>query len=223
MANLTSLVGSVVATRGSCYLHDMSALRLLSALTLASVVARTASAAPTEVEAKDVPPEKLEKGTFAVPVQDIRRVLSFEDKNGRNLVAFVRRDQPGGRSLQVIHSAAKPSTKPTTLRTVNDQVAQCEFDVIADFIPGSIEVRDEDQDGVAELYFAYRVDCVSDVSPVTQKLVVLEGGQKYILRGTSRVDTGAEKLGGEFKSEGFEGAKPLLARATLIWERSKGN
>jgi hypothetical protein len=40
--------------------------------------------------------------------------------------------------------------------------------------------------------------------------------------GTNRVDTGAEKIGGEFKSEGFEGAKPILARATMIWETIKG-
>lgn len=215
-------------TPSPCYLHQMSACPAVSACLVALTVAigEIASAAPdpkTALDVKDVPLASLEKGTFAVPSQDIQRVLSFQDRNGQNLVAFVRRDQPGGRSLQLIHTAAKPSAKRATLRTVNDQVSQCEFDVIADFIPASVQVFDEDGDGVAELYFAYRVDCVSDVSPVTQKLVVLEGGQKHILRGTSRVDTGTEKIGGEHKSEGFEGAKPLLARATLIWESIKNN
>ncbi len=196
----------------------------LSALVF-TTIAGTAAAAPdtkTGVPFADVRLDQLEKGAFSAPDQDIQRVLSFEDKNGRNLVAFVRRDQAGGRTLQVIHTAPKASGKRATLRTVNDQVAKCEFDVIADFIAGATQVLDEDGDGVAELYFAYRVDCVSDVSPITQKLVVLEGGQKHILRGTNRVNTGAEKIGGEFKSEGFEGAKPILARATMIWETIKG-
>lgn len=200
-------------------------MRTAQALVL-TLIAGAASAEPEPkagVPFAEVRLDQLEKGTFSVRDQDIQRVLSFEDKNGRNLVAFVRRDQAGGRSLQVIHTAAKANGKRATLRTVNDQVAKCEFDVIADFVAGATQVLDEDGDGVAELYFAYRVDCVSDVSPVTQKLVVLEGSQKHILRGTNRVDTGAEKVGGEFKSEGFEAAKPILARATRIWEAIKGS
>ncbi len=197
----------------------------LSAM-LVTLIAGTAAAEPEPkpgVVFADVRLDRLEKGIFNVPDQDIQRVVSFEDKNGRNLVAFVRHDQAGGRSLQVIHTAAKANGKRATLRTVNDQVEKCEFDIIADFIAEATQVLDEDGDGVAELYFAYRVDCVSDVSPVTQKLVVLEGGQKHILRGTNRVDNGAEKVGGEFKSEGFEGEKPILARATVIWETIKGH
>lgn len=104
------------------------------------------------------------------------------------------------------------------LRMINDGIAGCDFDVIARFIAGSVSVTDEDSDGINELTFAYDVDCVSDVSPVTRKLLVLEGKDKHALRGTSRVNPGDGNLGGEYKADGFKKAPQLRALAEQRWQ-----
>lgn len=65
------------------------------------------------------------------------------------------------------------------------------------------------------------VDCTSDVSPNTAKLLVLEGGSKSILRGTHKIHDGAGSFGGDYKLEPAKNQwKPaLLARAESEWGR----
>jgi hypothetical protein len=46
-------------------------------------------------------------------------------------------------------------------------------------------VTDLDHDGVGEVTFAYLLNCAGDVSPARLKLLVLEDGAKYIIRGSS--------------------------------------
>ena len=105
------------------------------------------------------------------------------------------------------------------LRMINDGVPRCEFDVVAHFIPGSVSVTDEDTDGTNELTFAYDVDCVSDVSPVTRKLLLLEGKAKHALRGSSQVQAGGDEFeGGSFKADGFKKAPELKALAEQRWK-----
>ena len=104
------------------------------------------------------------------------------------------------------------------LRMINDGVTACEFDVVGRFIDGSVSVTDEDADGVNELTFAYDVDCVSDVSPVTRKLLVLEGKDKHALRGHSQVDPGDGNVGGDCKPDGFKKAPLLKALAEQRWK-----
>ena len=74
------------------------------------------------------------------------------------------------------------------LRTVRDGSPDCEFDALAEFVPDSLGVHDDDGDGIGEVTFAYRTACRSDVSPSSQKLLVLEGDARFILRGESSGD-----------------------------------
>ncbi len=104
------------------------------------------------------------------------------------------------------------------VRLVTDGVPPCEFDVVAKFLPGSVQITDEDTDMVSELSFAYDVTCTSDVSPSTRKLLVLEGKDKHALRGTSRIDAGPDSFGGEFKADGFKKAPALKALAEAQWK-----
>jgi hypothetical protein len=106
------------------------------------------------------------------------------------------------------------------LRLVRDGVGGCEYDLTAEFLPGSVTVTDVDSDGAPELTFAYDLACRSDVSPATRKLLVLEGKDKHALRGTERIDPGnGEVLGGEYKADGFAGQKALKEFAVARWNQ----
>ena len=110
------------------------------------------------------------------------------------------------------------------LRLIQDGVTGCEFDVVAQFLDGSVSITDEDADGVDELTFAYDLACTGDVSPATRKLLVLEGKDKHILRGSARVDLGnGEVLGGDYQVDGFRKAPELQALAVARWKELLGN
>jgi hypothetical protein len=110
------------------------------------------------------------------------------------------------------------------LREIKDQSERCEFDNVTAFRRASFAVDDADRNGVGELRFAYVVDCVSDVSPQTAKLVVLEGGAKSILRGSTLLIDGDEVYGGTFTPDpGPAKWKPkLLAGAMTAWKGTFG-
>jgi hypothetical protein len=169
----------------------------------------------------EIPLEEARKN-FTAAELELVRAIGWDDSLGSNRVTFAQRDRGNGRALVVEHTlTAKHATR--VVRTVKDQVEECEFDVIAQFLPASVTVTDVNRNGIGEVSFAYRVDCVSDVSPVTQKLLVLESGKKHILRGTSRVFDGVEATGGGFKAEGFGGAARVLRKpAEALWKRVMG-
>jgi hypothetical protein len=127
-----------------------------------------------------------------------------------------------GRKIYVQYFRGKAG-KWKQVRLITDGVSGCEFDVIAKFLPGSVQITDEDTDMVSELSFAYDVTCTSDVSPSTRKLLVLEGKDKHALRGTSRINAGPDSFGGEFKPDGFKKAPALKALAEAQWKALLGS
>lgn len=60
-----------------------------------------------------------------------------------------------------------------------------------EFVDRALQIRDDDGDNVGEVVFAYRSNCAGDPSASELKVLVLEDGKKYILRGssTNQVDT----------------------------------
>lgn len=76
--------------------------------------------------------------------------------------------------------------KTTRVWKLEDHQLDCPFDLEADFMPGSVTITDLDADGVAEVTFQYTLQCTSDVSPATRKLIMREGKDKYAIRGTNR-------------------------------------
>ena len=101
------------------------------------------------------------------------------------------------------------------LREITDFVKDCEFDLILGHELDAISLTDIDNDEIGEITFIYRMACTSDVSPSTQKLIMLEDGNKYALRGTTKVmgEGGDYEAGEEFNSapEGF------LKHADELW------
>jgi hypothetical protein len=109
------------------------------------------------------------------------------------------------------------------LRKVFEASPGCSFDNNTRFLsPDKLEVTDLDKDGVGEVTFAYQVQCTSDVSPASLKLLVLEGADKYIIRGTTKVQVSdKETAGGEQQVDPSleKGPPAFLAHAKERWER----
>ena len=110
--------------------------------------------------------------------------LGWTDAAGQNVVLLRRIETDRRGALLYADHVVYPNPRERImLREVRDGVPECELDMTADFVAGSLRVADSNDDGLAEVSFAYRLNCAGDVSPDEQKLLVLEGGEKYILRG----------------------------------------
>lgn len=84
------------------------------------------------------------------------------------------------------------------LRQISDFIDDCELDMTVAHVPDSLAITDLDEDGLSEVSFLYELACRGDVSPPDLKLMMLENGEKYPIRGTSIVDVGnGERYGGE--------------------------
>ncbi len=166
----------------------------------------------------DRPPETGQDGV-------VHSGVRFTDKNGSNVVVLVHQVEGGGelnnRRLWV-HHYVEAGGKRRVLRTVRDQEENCELDNVAGFVEGSLAVTDLDGDGLGEITFAYDLGCMSDVSPKGRKVVVLENGEKWILRGQNRVDPGGgPPLGGTFTADPPQKKWPktLHDHAIDVWQR----
>ena len=200
--------------------------------TLVASVALAVSAAPaqarepgpydvTQVDAKQpLPPGVKAKG------KTVEQVWTWTDGDFATAMAAVfsstdtmaKDGRLVARKIFVQLYRGKPG-KLKQVRLVQDAVAPCEFDVTADFVPGSVTVTDEDGDELAELAFAYDLACRSDVSPATRKLLVLENKAKHALRGTNRVQVGEREFaGGEFKADGFKKDEAGRKMAEARWQ-----
>lgn len=138
---------------------------------------------------------------------------SWDDVNGQNLAVLSTVVEEGDEDtttrLFATHDVFAGGV-PRRLRDVNDGVEACPLDTSASFVTGDLaqaeasstfenprsddpalaaqvrgplEVTDVDGDQVGELTFAYSLGCRGDISPLTFKLLVLEDGARYILRG----------------------------------------
>ncbi|MDB5269397.1 MAG: hypothetical protein JWP58_2437 [Hymenobacter sp.] len=117
------------------------------------------------------------------------------------------------------------ATVPVLNWQVHDFVADCPLDIEARFLPGALTVTDLDQNGTAEVWVVYRTTCRGDVSPSTQKIIMREGGQKYAMRGSSRIAIGAGRYdGGEFSMDAALEKAPVAFRqyAVQLWKRRVG-
>jgi len=138
---------------------------------------------------------------------------SWKDENGTNY--FIRTmseadmdypqsdgDEVYSQYLYAYHFVENLKGEFSTLREITDFVKECEFDIIMSHELDALELTDLDEDNYGEITFIYRTACTSDVSPSTQKLIMLENGEKYAIRGTTQVmgEGGDFEMGEEFKT-----------------------
>jgi hypothetical protein len=147
----------------------------------------------------------------------------FVDANGENFVILSQVLRPADNAIFLYathYSRAAGAVK--LMREVKDHEEGClEWDNVTEFTTGALEITDLDADGVGEITFAYQVDCVTDMTPLRYKLLVLEGGEKYIIRGTMTYIEPDGPVGGEKRvDESFKKAPPeLLRHAEDRWSK----
>ncbi|ACY18416.1 M949_RS01915 family surface polysaccharide biosynthesis protein [Haliangium ochraceum] len=154
-----------------------------------------AGGAPAKVEAQ---PFSFDEVPAAVRGdKEVNAGTRFRDASGDNwLVAFNSMNDAGSQLRVVLARVDGDSSE--TVNEVEDKVEDCEFDVMLYVDEEALEVTDLDKDGTGEVWFAYHATCTSDVSPSNYRLVMFEGGDEYIIRGTtSIVDADGSKYGGE--------------------------
>lgn len=153
----------------------------------------------------------------------VLRAVTFTDKNGPNYVVFSQTDSGKTRVLYIDHWLAQAIGDGRALLPARDLVENCEMGaLLGKFVDGAFGVTDLDQDGIAEMTYGYQLACRSDVSPATYKLLLVEDGAKYILRGHSRVMGDDKPLGGDFAPEPAPETWPkdFYDHATALWNKT---
>lgn len=155
---------------------------------------------------------------------------SWSDKNGLNY--FIRsqgdleakyptddfEDVTSSQYIYAYHWVQSPTGEFKLLKETVDFVKNCEFDLIMGHELTAITLTDLDENGIAEISFIYRLTCTSDVSPSEQKLIMLEDGNKYPLRGYSEVmgEGGTYTAGEEFDTA----PAAFLEHAKTLWSEN---
>ncbi|MBX2801889.1 MAG: hypothetical protein KTR31_29690 [Myxococcales bacterium] len=185
------------------------------------------SAPETESPALDAPPAPVTEGVVVdaselpsgIPVKGtVVQAITFTDARGDNFAVLSQNDND---DLFAYHAVAveRPKGAVQVLRKVQQPRGECPLDYTAEFVAGSLSAHDLDADGLAETSFAYKYACRGDVSPRDYKVLVLEDGDKAILRGAEILVLGEERFGdGAFEPEGFEEAPKLLEHAETLWQ-----
>lgn len=142
---------------------------------------------------------------------------AWQDSNGKNIVLFTQKKE----ELFAYHYVIRSKDVKLMRRVYDFAERNCEYDLFAEFIERSIKVTDINNNNLGEITFAYKLACISDVSPLTLKLLILENGNKYIIRGTTKVDLGSDyiiestkKIDPSFK----KASKSFTAHAKKIWK-----
>lgn len=154
----------------------------------------------------------------------VERVLTWNEGDGKHIAVFASSSKVGQkddtryetRGLYVTTFAMKGG-KPKKVQQIKEIVPVCNLDITARFIEGSISLTNLDGDDQGELTFAYATRCAGDVSPLSLKVLVLEGKDKHALRGESLLKVGDETWGGTFRSDFEKGAEALLEHAKRTW------
>jgi hypothetical protein len=150
----------------------------------------------------------------------------WKDGNGENYFALYLQIEEGRGEAQTcriraMHVADLGGGRYMAKRRLTDFVENCEFDLIMDMIPGSLTVTDLDSNRMAEITFVYQMGCVSDVSPLSAKLMMLENGDKYAIRGetTLKMAGGLQKGKKEIDPSFEDAPVALQAYAVAQWDR----
>lgn len=185
--------------------------------------------APPPVEKLPFARSELPRGAMARG--KVVHGLRWRDRKGENWLVMTRGErrkrlgpdrEPRRSAFVYARHSVRSGKRLRRARQVRDHIKRCEADLTLRFLPKSFGITDLDGDGVGEVTFAYALGCRSDVSPITLKLLLLEGGKKYILRGTTRVKVSdSEHMGGKLRVDRSfsRGPSAFLDHARQLWRK----
>jgi hypothetical protein len=148
------------------------------------------------------------------------------DANGENTLVIEERIRDDGEYERVQEIMAytyitRQSERPKFLWKIYD-IARNPCDQGEGLI-SNVDVRDLNNDGIAENTFIYNIAGACDVSPIQFKLMLHSGGKKYAIRGTNKVKPGEDSdwMGGEKNFDPAFASAPQEFRehASEIWNR----
>ncbi len=157
----------------------------------------------------------------------------WQDANGMNIVFFseVKSEKSaqefppdGARTVEFhIYHFKKSDKEYELVREVSDFEKDCWADNRAKLDTKNITITDIDKNNFGEITFTYRLGCSSELSPDGLKLIMLENGKKYAIRGNTLVNYGQETSGGKTNIDtSFNNApESFLAHAKEIWEKAQ--
>jgi len=185
-----------------------------------------------EVTSTPAPPEKQKpiNSTFQILKQSNANISKLEydgeivnkrywqDANGENIALFTQTKE----ELFAYHYTIN-ADEVKLMRRVYDFEKDCEFDLFLELMDDAFNVTDLDQNNIGELTFAYKKACISDVSPKELKLLMLENGEKYIIRGFTSIDVPGVKIDGakEVDSSFDHAPTSFRAHADQVWDEVK--
>lgn len=179
---------------------------------------------PAGVTVKDVAGKDDPKATFKV-----QTILSWNEGNGANIAIFATTEKTGQKdgenwTSKALHVATYNVVGGTykKVQTIIEAVQPCNLDLSARFIEGSVGLTNLDGDDKGELTFGYVTRCAGDMSPLSMKVLMLEGKDKHALRGSTLLNLGDGVVeGGDYKVDFKKAPKELVDHAKKVWESHK--
>lgn len=164
---------------------------------------------------------------------DLLYGYKWKDKAGLNLLVFTRAtgfeswNDPDCNGcgdqyvyLKVYHFAGTEDSY-SLVRLIQDGnqdgCGDPPFGLECDFYDQSISITDLDKDGYAEATFMYHILCASELTPVPTKLMMIENGEKYAIRGDSYIPD--FQMGGEKNIDFGDDNNELLQFASQTWDK----
>jgi hypothetical protein len=209
---------------------------------LLSILATSTLFATAPALADDIPSTFTSEATGALPAGldikevtgkkegTVERVVRWNEGDGAHVAVFASITKEGqkdgatwwSKSLHVATFQVK-GDKLKKVQDIIEYVAPCQLDMTAKFIDGSITLTNIDGDDKGELTFGYVTRCAGDVSPMAMKILLLEGKDKFALRGQTRIDLGGgEVVGGDVRPDFKKAPKGFQDHAMMLWNQLVG-
>ena len=159
---------------------------------------------------------------------DVLKGKAWQDANGKNFVIFTKmfdkekadRNGVKDKFLYAYHFADKGDGYKK-IRMIKDWEKECDLINHAEFRFKTLNITDRDRDNKAEITFIYRLGCNMDPTPVPMKLMMLEDGEKYAIRGKTAIER--MNIADEMNVDPSFNEAPdeFLSFAKEIWESDK--
>lgn len=155
--------------------------------------------------------------------------ITWEDDLGKNLVMTCKteatinlKSEMDGYDVEIYaYHYLLINNKPKFVWKIYDYVSGCLSDVQNEFINNTLSVTDLNNDGIAEIWIMYIIDCHGDASPDHMKIIMYHGNQKYAMRGLNKMDL-SDNDGGQytFDKEFLKAPKAFKDYAIKLWKKN---
>ena len=167
---------------------------------------------------------------------NIVAIHRYTDTTGDNMIVLVETDITVGYSkkfdaetqtkeLFAYRFIPKEDNDAQQVWRVMDSVRDCDLDgMTAEFITDAFRMTDVNNNGLAEIWLPYILQCAGDPGPMPMKIIMYEGEKKYAVRGETRSWVGGDEYaGGECTlDQAFtDGPAELRKFAVQLWEEYK--